>query len=73
MQEDPRPIGRDKAKALKKKCVSKWGSSTSEMNYESLARLMMSELAHRNEHAMELKMQERAEYMAIKKGGGRTV
>ena len=67
MQEVRRPLDRDKSKALKEKGMSKSGSSTS-INDESLARMMISELAQHNERAMAKKMQERAEYIAIKKG-----
>ena len=51
MQEVRRPLDRDKSKALKKKGVSKSGLSTS-INDESLARMMISELAQHNERAM---------------------
>ncbi|GKD12481.1 hypothetical protein Tco_1196888 [Tanacetum coccineum] len=62
----PRPIGRDKAKNLKKKWVGSSGTS-SIMNDEALARLMVFELAMHNEHAKEMMKQERAEFLEIKK------
>ena len=64
MQEVPRPQGKDKAKALKKKGVSKSGSSA---NDEALAKMMISEMAQQTERDNELKRKERAEWMAIKR------
>lgn len=63
VQEVLRPTGRDKAKALKEKGVSKSGSSA---NDEALAKMMISEMAHQTERDNELKRKQRAEWMAVK-------
>ncbi|GKB65578.1 hypothetical protein Tco_0921764 [Tanacetum coccineum] len=65
VEELPRPIGREKAKGLKKKVT---GSSLSpaSMNDEALARLMVSELATQSEIAMAMKKEEHATFLEIK-------
>ncbi|GKA84761.1 ALP1-like protein [Tanacetum coccineum] len=59
-----RPIGRDKAKGSKKKGAGSSRSSSS-MNDEALARLMVSELARHNERATEIKKEERLAFLEI--------
>ncbi|GJW37236.1 hypothetical protein Tco_0060156 [Tanacetum coccineum] len=54
VEELRRPMGRDKAKGLKKKELRSSGSSSS-TNDEALARLMVSELAMHNERAIGIK------------------
>ncbi|GJZ33907.1 hypothetical protein Tco_0579343 [Tanacetum coccineum] len=66
VHELPRPIGRDKDKGLKKKGVGSSGSSSS-MNDEALARLMVSELATQTESAMAMKKEECAAFLEIKR------
>ncbi|GJU68253.1 zinc finger BED domain-containing protein RICESLEEPER 2-like protein [Tanacetum coccineum] len=61
-----RPMGRDKAKVLKKKATRSSGSSSS-MNEEALARLMLFELAMHNEHAMEMKKEECLAFLEIRR------
>ncbi|GKA11138.1 hypothetical protein Tco_0690571 [Tanacetum coccineum] len=51
VEELARPMGRDKAKGLKKKGVGSSGSSSS-MNDKALTRLMVSELAMHNKRSM---------------------
>nr|GEY68522.1 hypothetical protein [Tanacetum cinerariifolium] len=63
VHELQRPIGRDKAKGLKKKGA---GSSSS-MNVEVLARLMVSELTTQNESVIAIKKEERATFLKIKR------
>ncbi|GKA35233.1 reverse transcriptase domain-containing protein [Tanacetum coccineum] len=66
VQEIRRPIGRDKAKdAAKKKGLRALGSSS--MNDEALARLMVSEMATQNEHAIEMQREERLAFLEIKR------
>ncbi|GKA50596.1 hypothetical protein Tco_0743669, partial [Tanacetum coccineum] len=65
VQELQRPMGRNKAKGLKKKGSRSSGSSSS-TNDEALARLMVSELAMHNEHAIEMKKEEHATFLEIK-------
>ncbi|GJT80267.1 zinc finger BED domain-containing protein RICESLEEPER 2-like protein [Tanacetum coccineum] len=66
VQEIRRPIGRDKAKdAVKKKGPRASGSSS--MNDESLARLMVSEMATQNERAIEMQKEERLAFLEIKR------
>ncbi|GKC13527.1 hypothetical protein Tco_1010309 [Tanacetum coccineum] len=50
-------MGRDKAKCLKKKAPRSSGSSST-MNDEALARLMVFEMAMYNERAMKMKKEE---------------
>ncbi|GJZ15428.1 hypothetical protein Tco_0551105 [Tanacetum coccineum] len=64
VQELRRPIGRDKAKGLKKKGSRSLGSSSS-ANDEALARFMVSELAMHNERAIEMKKEERLAFLEI--------
>ncbi|GJU98878.1 hypothetical protein Tco_1328149 [Tanacetum coccineum] len=59
-------MGRDKAKGLKKKRSRSSGSSSS-MNEEALAKLMVSELAMHNERASRMKKEERLAFMEIKR------
>ncbi|GKB89787.1 hypothetical protein Tco_0962059, partial [Tanacetum coccineum] len=66
VQEIPRTMGRDKALGLKKKGVGSSGSSMN-MNDETLARLMVSELATQTASAIAMKKDERAAYFEIKK------
>nr|GEX67744.1 hypothetical protein [Tanacetum cinerariifolium] len=66
VQELLRPIGRDKAKDLKKKGARSSGSSAN-MNDEALARLMVSKLALQTESAMAMKKEERATFLEIKR------
>ncbi|GKG25831.1 hypothetical protein Tco_0398977, partial [Tanacetum coccineum] len=54
VEELRRPMGRDKAKGLKKKELRSSGSSLS-TNDEALARLMVFELAMHNERAIGIK------------------
>ncbi|GJS73875.1 hypothetical protein Tco_0706716 [Tanacetum coccineum] len=51
-----RPMGRDKAKNLKKKGVGSSGTSST-LNEGAFAMLVVSELAMHNERAMEMKKQ----------------
>ncbi|GJY42094.1 hypothetical protein Tco_0429364 [Tanacetum coccineum] len=60
-----RPMGTDKAKDLKKKGPRSPGSSSS-MNDGALARLMVSEMALHNEHAMEIKEEERLAFLEMR-------
>ncbi|GKC80415.1 hypothetical protein Tco_1131189 [Tanacetum coccineum] len=64
VQELQRQIGRDKAKGSKKKGAGSSGSSSS-MNDEALARLMVSELATHNKRAIEIKKEERLAFLEI--------
>ncbi|GKB43948.1 hypothetical protein Tco_0888890 [Tanacetum coccineum] len=57
VQELLRPIGRDKEKGLKKKWVGSSRSSSS-MNDEALARLMVSELATQTKSTMEYRQRQ---------------
>ncbi|GJS26393.1 zinc finger BED domain-containing protein RICESLEEPER 2-like protein [Tanacetum coccineum] len=66
VQEIPRTMGRDKARGSKKKGVGSSGSSMN-MNDETLARLMVSELATQTASAIAMKKDERAAYFEIKK------
>nr|GFB47016.1 hypothetical protein [Tanacetum cinerariifolium] len=61
VQELERPMGMDKAKCSKKKGL---GSSSS-MNNELLARLMVSELAMHNERSMAMKKEECLTFLEI--------
>nr|GEW80790.1 hypothetical protein [Tanacetum cinerariifolium] len=65
VQEIQRPIGRDKTKCFMKK---KWSISlgSSSMNDKALIRLMVSELAMQNEHAIEMQKEERKAFLEIK-------
>ena len=60
-----RPMGRDKVKAKKKGARS--SGSTTTMNEEALARLMISEYASHNERALAMKKEERAAFLEIRK------
>ncbi|GJS71975.1 hypothetical protein Tco_0704816 [Tanacetum coccineum] len=62
----PLPIDRDKAKGLKKKVAGSSGSSSS-MNDEALARLMLSELPTQNKTVMAMKKEECAAFLEIKR------
>ncbi|GJS84695.1 hypothetical protein Tco_0751236 [Tanacetum coccineum] len=64
VQELQRQIGRDKAKGSKKKGAGSSRSSSS-MNDEALARLMVSELATHNKRAIEIKKEERLAFLEI--------
>ncbi|GJS98416.1 B-box zinc finger protein 22 [Tanacetum coccineum] len=66
VQELRRPMGRDKAKGLKKKGPRSSGSSSS-TNDEALVRLMVSELAMHNVRAIKMKKEERLAFLDIKK------
>ncbi|GJZ52083.1 zinc finger BED domain-containing protein RICESLEEPER 2-like protein [Tanacetum coccineum] len=66
VQELARPLGRDKAKGLKKKGAGSSGSSSS-MNCETLARLMVSELALHNECSMAMKKKECLAFLEIRR------
>nr|GEZ73226.1 hypothetical protein [Tanacetum cinerariifolium] len=66
-QELQRPIGRDKAKGSKKKGARSSRSSSS-MNDEALARLMVSELVTHNERAIAMKKEECTTFLEM--GGG---
>ena len=57
-------MGRDKAKALKKKGARSLGST---LNERALAKLMVFEYVSQNERAIAMKKEERAEFLAIKK------
>nr|GEV08757.1 hypothetical protein [Tanacetum cinerariifolium] len=65
-QELQRPIGRDKAKGSKKKGARSSRSSSS-MNDEALARLMVSELVMHNERAIAMKKEERTTFLETRK------
>ncbi|GJU27873.1 retrotransposon protein, putative, ty1-copia subclass [Tanacetum coccineum] len=64
VEELARPMGRDKAKGLKKKGVGSSGSSSS-MNDKALTRLMVSELAMHNKRSMAMKEEERLAYLEM--------
>nr|GEY23251.1 hypothetical protein [Tanacetum cinerariifolium] len=65
VQEIRRPIGKDKAKgSMKKKGQRASGSSST--NDDALARLMVSEMAMHNEHAIEMQREERKAFLEIK-------
>ncbi|GJR53321.1 hypothetical protein Tco_1403842 [Tanacetum coccineum] len=66
VREISRPMGRDKARCLKKKGTGSFGSSVN-MTDEALARLMVSELATQTASAMTMNKEERATYMEIKR------
>ncbi|GJY46293.1 zinc finger BED domain-containing protein RICESLEEPER 2-like protein [Tanacetum coccineum] len=66
VQELRRPMGRDKAKGLKKKRARSSGSSSS-TNDEALARLMFSELAMHNQRAIRMKKEECLAFLEIKR------
>ena len=66
VQEVQRPVGKDKAKSLKKKGIRSSGTSTT-TNDEALARMMISELTQQNERAIKMKKKERLEFLEIKK------
>ncbi|GJY64510.1 RNA-directed DNA polymerase, eukaryota [Tanacetum coccineum] len=70
VQEIRRPIGRDKAKDVAKKKGLRALRSSS-MNDEALARLMVSEMATQNEHAIEMQREERLAFLEIKTKEGR--
>nr|GEX42783.1 hypothetical protein [Tanacetum cinerariifolium] len=62
VQEVERPIGRDKAKGLKKKGAIASGSSAT-MKDEALASLMVFELAMHHERSMAVKKKERLDFL----------
>ncbi|GJX83656.1 hypothetical protein Tco_0333137 [Tanacetum coccineum] len=64
VQELRRPMGRDKAKGLKEKGSRSSGSSSS-MNDETLAGLMVSEMAMHNERVIEMKKKEHSAFLEI--------
>nr|GEX48618.1 hypothetical protein [Tanacetum cinerariifolium] len=66
VQEVERPMGRDKAKCLKKKGAGASGSSAT-TNDEALTRLMVSELAMHHERFMAMKKEECLAFLNIRK------
>ncbi|GJZ29012.1 zinc finger BED domain-containing protein RICESLEEPER 2-like protein [Tanacetum coccineum] len=72
VHELSRPMGRDKAKGLKKKGSRSSGSSSS-MNDEALDRLMVFQMAMHNERAMEMKKEERLAFLEIRRRGKKLV
>nr|GEZ40695.1 hypothetical protein [Tanacetum cinerariifolium] len=66
VQELQIPIGRNKAKGLKKKGLRSSRSSSS-TNEEALARLMVFELEMQNKHAIKIKKEERLAFLEIKR------